>query len=133
MRAASNACASRWSASTRTYVDSYKSVQEALIHGGIANDVGVDITWISSDLFTDQAARARDPRRRATACSCRADSACAASKGWSKPCVPRARRGLPFFGICLGMQVAIIEFARNMCGLDDSQLERVRARVLESR
>src|SRR5256885_14373515 len=33
-------------------VDSYKSVQEALIHGGIANDSGVDITWISSDLFT---------------------------------------------------------------------------------
>src|SRR3546814_6694190 len=33
-------------------VDSYKSVQEALIHGGIANDVGVDISWLSSDLFT---------------------------------------------------------------------------------
>src|SRR5687767_6130473 len=33
-------------------VDSYKSVHEALIHGGIANDVGVDISWLSSDLFT---------------------------------------------------------------------------------
>jgi CTP synthase len=33
-------------------VDSYKSVQEALIHGGIANDAGVDIDWLSSDLFT---------------------------------------------------------------------------------
>src|SRR3569833_2897040 len=33
-------------------VDSYKSVQESLIHGGISNDTGVDITWISSDLFT---------------------------------------------------------------------------------
>ena len=35
------------------FVDSYKSVQEALIHGGIANDVGVDIHWLSSDDFTD--------------------------------------------------------------------------------
>src|SRR6185295_5223836 len=35
------------------FVDSYKSVQEALIHGGIANDVGVDISWVSSDSFTD--------------------------------------------------------------------------------
>ena len=35
------------------YVDSYKSVVEALIHGGIANDVGVDISWISSERFTD--------------------------------------------------------------------------------
>ena len=38
------------------YADSYKSVQEALIHGGIANDVGVEIAWTSSDLFTDAAA-----------------------------------------------------------------------------
>ena len=53
------------------YADSYKSVQEALIHGGIANDVGVEIEWTSSDLFTDEAARAeinrlvrRPPRAR---------------------------------------------------------------------
>src|SRR3954467_15240267 len=38
------------------YADSYKSVQEALIHGGIANDVGVDISWVASDGFTDAAA-----------------------------------------------------------------------------
>src|SRR4029450_9141493 len=33
-------------------VDSYKSIQEALVHGGIANDVGVEVSWLSSDLFT---------------------------------------------------------------------------------
>ena len=65
-------------------VDSYKSVQEALIHGGIANDVGVDIEWLSSDLFTDQARAQRDPLRRATGCSCPAASACAAWRGWSR-------------------------------------------------
>jgi len=41
------------------YVDSYKSVQEALIHGGIANDVGVELAWTSSDLFTS-AEKARE-------------------------------------------------------------------------
>ena len=44
-------------------VDSYKSVQEALIHGGIANDVGVDISWMSSDSFTDAASAPREIAR----------------------------------------------------------------------
>jgi CTP synthase len=41
------------------YIDSYKSVQESLVHGGIAHDVGVDVDWVSSDLFTS-AERARE-------------------------------------------------------------------------
>jgi CTP synthase len=40
-------------------VDAYKSIQEALVHGGIANDVGVEVSWLSSDLFTD-AKRSRE-------------------------------------------------------------------------
>ena len=102
------------------YADSYKSVQEALIHGGIANDVGVDIQWMSSDNSPSAERAARDARATSTDCSCRAGSACAAWKAWSKPSATRATTGLPFFGICLGMQTAIIEFARNVCGLDDS-------------
>jgi CTP synthase len=100
-------------------VDSYKSVQEALIHGGIANDVGVDISWISSDLFTS---------------SRRAAEILGAFHGLLVPggfgvrgiegmldAIRHAREtGLPFLGICLGLQTAIIEFARNVCGLDDS-------------
>jgi CTP synthase len=101
------------------YVDSYKSVLEALIHGGIANDVGVEVNWISSEAFTNR------------------DSASALLAGYDGLLVPggfgvrgvegmveaiRAARvsGLPFFGICLGMQTAIIEFARNVCILEDS-------------
>ena len=100
-------------------VDSYKSVHEALIHGGIANDVGVDIQWTSSDLFTS-------PERTA--------ELLASTNGLLVPggfgvrgvegmveAIHYAReRGLPFFGICLGMQVAAVEFARYKCGLDDS-------------
>ena len=101
------------------FVDSYKSVQEALIHGGIAHDVGVDIGWLSSDRFTDH------------------DTARAILSEYDGLLVPggfgvrgvegmveaiRAARELrmPFFGICLGMQVAIIEFARHVAGLDQS-------------
>src|SRR5213592_2567760 len=101
------------------FVDSYKSVQEALIHGGIANDVGIDIQWLSSDDFTA-------PDRAAEILS--------AYHGLLVPggfgvrgiegmveAIRHARvSGLPFFGICLGMQTAIIEFARNVCGIEDS-------------
>ena len=98
--------------------DAYKSVQEALIHGGIAHDARVRIDWVASDRFTDQAA---------------AESVLGQVDGLLVPggfgergvegmveAVRWAREhGLPFFGICLGLQVAIIEFARNVCGLDD--------------
>ena len=49
-----------------------------------------------------------------------AASACAASTGWSTAVRYAREKGMPFFGICLGMQVASIEFARNKCGLEDS-------------
>ena len=101
------------------YADSYKSVLEALIHGGIANDVGVEVNWISSEAFTNS------------------ETAASLLAGYDGLLVPggfgvrgvegmveaiRAAResGLPFFGICLGMQTAIIEFARNVCNLEDS-------------
>jgi CTP synthase len=96
--------------------DAYKSVQEALLHGGIPNDVGVDIAWLGSDQFTDQAAAAR---------------LLAGIHGLLIPggfgvrgvdgmveAVRYAREnGLPFFGICLGLQIAIIEFGRNVAQL----------------
>ena len=99
--------------------DAYKSVQEALIHGGIANDVGVDISWIASDAFTDQEAAATQ------------------LQGYHGLLIPGGfgvrgvdgmveairyarENGLPFFGICLGLQVAIIEFARNVCKLPNT-------------
>ena len=96
--------------------DAYKSVSESLIHGGIANDAGVKVDWIGSDDFTDR------------------DEAARLLDGYDGLLVPggfgvRGIEGminaihhardsqLPFFGICLGLQVAIIEFARNACGM----------------
>jgi CTP synthase len=99
--------------------DAYKSVQEALIHGGISNDVGVEISWLASDQFLDQ------------------DSAGTLLKGYHGLLIPGGfgvrgvdgmvesirfarENGVPFFGICLGLQVAIIEFARNVCKLPNT-------------
>lgn len=101
------------------YADSYKSVQEALIHGGIANDVGVEIAWTSSDLFTDP-----DTARRMLASHdgllVPGGFGVRGVEGMVDAIRGARETGTPFFGICLGMQVAIIEFARNVCGLDDS-------------
>ena len=112
------------------FVDSYKSVQEALIHGGIANDVGVDISVDRRATGSPTRERAREILARvSTACSFPAASACAASKGWSRRSAHARETRLPFFGICLGMQTAIIEFARNVLRARRQPLERVRARV----
>ena len=97
--------------------DSYKSLHEALIHGGVANKLRVQIRWIESeDLMEDPnwEDRLRD------------FDAILVPGGFGKRgiagmlrAINYARRGqTPYFGICLGMQCATIEFARNVCGLE---------------
>ncbi|HET9798628.1 MAG TPA: CTP synthase [Gemmatimonadaceae bacterium] len=101
------------------FVDSYKSVKEALIHGGIANDVGVDINWISSDDFVDARAAAEILGRH-HGLLVPGGFGVRGVEGMVDAIRHAREHGVPFFGICLGMQTAIIEFARNVCGLDDS-------------
>ena len=101
------------------FVDSYKSVQESLIHGGIANDVGVDISWVSSDSFTD-GGTARQILGEHDALLVPGGFGVRGVDGMVEAIRAARENGVPFFGICLGMQTAIIEFARNVCGLDDS-------------
>ena len=99
--------------------DAYKSVNEALIHGGAANDVRVQVEWIASDRFTDQAAAARllggfDGLLIPGGFGERGVDGMIEAIRWAR------ENGLPFFGICLGLQIAIIEFARNVCALPDT-------------
>jgi len=101
------------------FVDSYKSVQEALIHGGIANDVGVDIAWTSSDLFTS-ADKARELLRGYHGLLVPGGFGVRGVDGMVEAIRAARELGIPFFGICLGMQVAIIEFARHVLALADS-------------
>jgi len=101
------------------FVDSYKSVQEALIHGGIDHDVGVDIAWVGSDGFTDSAA-ARRLLRGYDGLLVPGGFGVRGVDGMVEAIRAARETGLPFFGVCLGMQVAIVEFARNVLGLVDS-------------
>ncbi len=99
--------------------DAYKSVHEALIHGGAANDVRVQVEWIASDRFTDQAAAgallsAFDGLLIPGGFGERGVDGMIEAIRWAR------ENKLPFFGICLGLQVAIIEFARNVCELPDT-------------
>jgi CTP synthase len=101
------------------FVDSYKSVQEALVHGGIANDVGVDIAWLSSDSFTS-VERATEILRDMHGLLVPGGFGVRGVDGMVEAIRVARETGLPFFGICLGLQTAIIEFARNVVGLDNS-------------
>ncbi len=100
-------------------VDAYKSIQEALVHGGIANDVGVEVSWLSSDLFTDSK-RSRELLSGYHALLVPGGFGVRGVDGMVEAIRAARETGLPFFGICLGMQVAIIEFARNVLQLPDS-------------
>jgi CTP synthase len=101
------------------YIDSYKSVQEALIHGGIKNDVGVDIAWTSSDAFTSPEV-AREILSQYDGLLVPGGFGVRGVEGMVEAIRAAREMKLPFFGICLGMQVAIIEFSRNVLGLADS-------------
>ena len=98
--------------------DSYKSLREALTHGGVANNLRVDVKWIESEelMDDDYEDRLRD------------FDAILVPGGFGKRGVAGMIRAIyyarktrtPFFGICLGMQTACIEYARNVCELKDA-------------
>src|SRR5690606_24352438 len=96
-------------------VDSYKSVQEALIHGGIANDVGVDIDWLSSEDF--ESAESAEILADHHGLLIPGGFGVRGVEGMLHAIRWAREHELPFFGICLGLQTAIIEFSRNVCGL----------------
>jgi CTP synthase len=95
--------------------DSYKSLHEALVHGGLANDVAVQLEYIDSE----------DIERGSAPALLSGLDAVLVPGGFGDrgvegkiAAIRYAREnGVPFFGICLGMQLAVIEFARNVCNL----------------
>jgi CTP synthase len=96
-------------------VESYKSLNEALMHGGLANDARVVIKHIDSE---DIEARGAEALLAGTDAILVAPGFGARGTEGKIAAIRFAReRGLPFFGICFGMQLAVVEFARNVCGL----------------
>ncbi|MFS8540860.1 MAG: CTP synthase, partial [Tissierellales bacterium] len=95
--------------------DAYLSVSEALTHGGIYNDVHVDIKWIHSEDINEE---------NVDDLLCNVDGILVPGGFGSRgiegkiTAIKYARENkIPFFGICLGMQMAVVEFARNVLGL----------------
>jgi CTP synthase len=100
--------------------DAYKSLNEALVHGGLANRVKVNIQWIDAELFeaADSDVTARLEPMHAILVPGAFGERGAAGK---IEAIRFAReRHVPFFGICFGMQMACVEGARNLAGITDA-------------
>jgi CTP synthase len=99
-------------------LDAYKSLKEALIHGGIANKVKVNLQWIESEVFENE-----DPApflENVHGIMVPGGFGERGSEGKIKAATFARLRNVPYFGICFGMQMACIEAARNLCGITDA-------------
>jgi CTP synthase len=105
------------------YEDSYKSLKEALVHGAVGHNLKLNVTWVEAEGLELKDKTSRDFESQL--------------EGFDGILVPGGfgKRGIegmlnairyarekkvPYFGICLGMQTACIEYARNVCGLEDA-------------
>ena len=103
------------------YEDSYKSLNEALYHGGLANQLRVELKWVESEGLLDEMLDEQLGKY----------DALLVPGGFGKRGIDGmllaakyARiRKVPYFGICLGMECAVIEYARNVCGLQADSSE----------
>ncbi len=96
--------------------DSYKSLIEALAHGGIANDARVELVWVDAEQIERDGAAAHFGDVHGVLVP--GGFGDRGIEGKIEAIRYARERGVPYFGICLGMQCAIIEFARHVCGLD---------------
>jgi CTP synthase len=99
-------------------LDAYKSLKEALIHGGIANNVRVNLEWIESEVFENE-----DPTpflEGVHGIMVPGGFGERGAEGKIKAATFARTRNVPYFGICFGMQMACIEAARNLCGIADA-------------
>ena len=98
--------------------DAYKSLNEALSHGGIANKVKVKLEWIESDVFENE-----DPApflEQVNGILVPGGFGQRGAEGKIRAARFARERSVPYFGICFGMQMACIEAARNLCGIENA-------------
>jgi CTP synthase len=105
------------------YEDSYKSLKEALVHGALAHNLKLNVNWVEAEGLET---KVKDDRSYES--QLEGYDGVLVPGGFGKRGIAGMLNGIryarenkvPYFGICLGMQTACIEFARNVCGLDDA-------------
>jgi CTP synthase len=105
------------------YEDSYKSLKEALVHGALAHNLKLNVNWIEAEGL-----ETKDPDDRSYEAQLEDYDGLLVPGGFGKRGIAGMLNGIryarekkvPYFGICLGMQTACIEYARNVCGLEDA-------------
>ncbi len=98
--------------------DAYKSLTEALSHGGIANKVKVNLDWIESEVFENE-----DPApflEHVNGILVPGGFGQRGAEGKIRAAQFARLRQVPYFGICFGMQMAVLEAARNLCGIGEA-------------
>ena len=98
--------------------DAYKSLIEALSHGGIANKVKVNLDWIESEVFENE-----DPApflEHVNGILVPGGFGQRGAEGKIRAAQFARERDVPYFGICFGMQMAVIEAARNLVGIEEA-------------
>ncbi len=105
------------------YEDSYKSLKEALVHGALAHNLKLEVNWIEAEGL-----EAADKADKSYEAQLEEYDGLLVPGGFGKRGIDGMLRAIqyarekqvPYFGICLGMQTACIEYARNVCGLADA-------------
>jgi CTP synthase len=100
------------------YEDSYKSLKEALLHGGIAHDLKVNIHWIEAESL--EKGKLELELENYDGILVPGGFGRRGIEGMINAIEYARTRKVPYFGICLGMQTMVIEFARNVCGLTEA-------------
>lgn len=96
--------------------ESYKSLSEALVHGGVANNCRVNLTYVDSEALERHGLR--DTFAQVDGVLVPGGFGKRGSEGKIEAIKHVRTHNIPFFGICLGMQMAVVEYARHICGLE---------------
>jgi CTP synthase len=105
------------------YEDSYKSLNEALYHGGFAHRTRINIQWVESEALEQEAGTRLLEGSHAILVPGGFGSR--GTRGMMKAAEYARTRGIPYFGICYGFQWATVEYARHVCGLDGADSTEV--------
>jgi len=100
-------------------LDAYKSLAEALTHGGIANSVRVKLNWLESEQFEGPNPN-YEPLAQAHAILVPGGFGERGAEGKIRAVRYAREKRVPYFGICFGMQMACIEAARDLCGIENA-------------